>query len=56
MARGETMELVVTSNYGLMMVTREDTEMVITGGCECHAEEFGGYQGIHEVRGFYHLV
>jgi len=34
------MELVVTSDYGLMMVTRENTEMVITGGCGYYDGEF----------------
>ena len=43
MVRGETMELVVTSDYGLMMVTREDAEEVIMGGCGCHDGGYGGY-------------
>jgi len=40
---GETTELVVTSNYGLMTATREDTEVVIIEGCGCHDRGFGGY-------------
>ena len=40
MARGETMELVVTSDYGLMTVVQEDAEVVITGGCRCHDREY----------------
>jgi len=45
MARGETTELVVTSDYGLMMATREDAEVVIMGGCRCHDGGFGRYGG-----------
>ena len=45
MARGETMELVVTSDYRLVMVTREDAEVVIIGGCGCHDRGFREYGG-----------
>ena len=45
MARGETTELVVTSDYRLMMVTREDAEVVIIGGYRCHDGRYRGYGG-----------
>jgi len=36
---------VVTRDYGLVTVTREDAEVVIMGGCGCHDGGFGGYGG-----------
>jgi len=47
--RGEITELVVTSDYRLMMVTREDAEVVIMEDADVMTE---GWEGMEGTEGF----